>query len=332
MVSLKDVAQRAGVSAMTVSRTLNGNYPVSAETRARVLSAATELEYEPNVMGRNLRSPRNRTVIVAGLGFVEPMLTGVYAAASELGYDVLLMHTRLSSRGDFVRRIRNGMASGLLFMNMMDEEAMAEVAERYPLVQCGSGSDLTGACTVTVDEEDAAHDLVVRLAMQGRRRIAYASVTIAGQPPLMTLRREKGYLRALVEHGLPSSSALRSRSEFLREDLSPALAQADRWLRMDPAERPDAIVFDQNVQAVACVNRFREAGVALPREVAVASFDDQPIDAVVQPTLTAVGRPYEEMGREAMRMLAARIEGRPLACGRMVFPHVLMARGSTGPL
>jgi len=80
------------------------------------------------------------------------------------------------------------------------------------------------------------------------------------------------------------------------------------------------------------VNRFREAGLSLPREIAVASMDDLAVNAVIQPTLTAVGRPYEEMGREAMRMLAARIEGRPLACGRLVFPHVLMARGSSGPL
>jgi len=332
MVSLKDVAKRAGVSAMTVSRTLNGNYPVGAETRARVLAAAAELDYEPNVMGRNLRSARNRTVIVAGLGFVEAILTGVYAAAGELGYDVLLMHTRLTGRGDFVRRIRNGMASGILFMNMMDEEAMAEVGERYPMVQCGSATDLPGACTATVDEEDAAHDLFARLAMQGRRRIAYASVTIGGQPPLMTRRREAGYRRAQSEHGLVPSPALQSRSEFLRDDLAPALALADRWLRMDAAERPDAVVCDQNVQAVACVNRFREAGLSLPREIAVASMDDLAVNAVIQPTLTAVGRPYEEMGREAMRMLAARIEGRPLACGRLVFPHVLMARGSSGPL
>ncbi len=332
MVSLKDVAKRAGVSAMTVSRTLNGNYPVSAATRARVLAAASALDYEPNVMGRNLRAPFNRTVLVAGLGFVESILTGVYAAANELGYEVILMHTRLCNRGDYVRRIRNGMTSGILFMNMMDEEAMAEVGARHPMVQCGSASDLEGACTVTVDEEAAAHDLFSRLAMQGRRRIAYVSATIGGQPPLMSLRREDGYLRALAEHGLEAAPALRFRTEFLREDLTPALALSNRFLRLDPAQRPDAIVFDQNVQAVACVNRFRETGLALPQEIAVASMDDQPINDVIQPTLTAVGRPYEEMGREAMRMLAQRIEGRPLACGRLVFPHELMARGSTGPL
>jgi DNA-binding LacI/PurR family transcriptional regulator len=332
IASLKDVAKRAGVSAMTVSRTLSGNYPVSAQTRRNVLDAVAELDYEPNILGRNLRAMRNRTVLVAGHGLVEAILTGVYRAANELNYEVILMNTRFSASGDYVRRIRNGMTRGILFMNMLDEETLARIGAEYPMVQCGSAVELPDSCVVTVDETEAVCDLVGRLLREGRKRIAFVTMEIGGEATGMSRRREAGFLRAHAAHGAVPMAGYRIRNDYLGEDLSPALALARRIVAMDPAERPDALVVEQNIQAVACVNHFREAGLAVPQEISVASMDDQPVNTVIQPTLTAVGHPYGAMGVEAMRMLAARIENAHIPSRKVVFQHELRVRGSTGPL
>lgn len=329
MTSIKDVAKLAGVSAMTVSRTLNKNYPVSAETRKRVLKAVRELDYEPNVMGRNLRNTRNKTVLVAGLGFVDAMLSGIYHAAQQLDYEVILMHTRHFEKRDYIRRIKNGMASGIMFMNMMEEDVMAEINKTYSMVQCGSAVNLPNACTVSIDNEKAVHDLTCILLEQGRRKIAMISSFADGVLPQMTICRRKGFLNALADNQTEADPRLMVHCEFLREDLTPALAIAAQFADLPASERPDAVICEQNQVALACLTVFRARGLIVPQDIAVASLDDQPINLIMIPTITAIHHPYEAMGREAMLLLAAKIEDRITAPRQVIFKHELLWRDST---
>ena len=333
MASIRDVAQQAGVSPMTVSRVLNGGYPVKDSTRRRVLAAVKSLDYEPNLHGRGLRQARSRTVLVAGSGFVEPILDGIHKSAGELGYEVVLVHSppQRADPAALSRRVRGGLAGGILFLNMIDEDAIRTLTALHPVVQCGSAADVPGTCTVTVDEERAAYELVERLMRQGRRRVAYVAMDLPGGPPSMTRRREQGIRRALAAQGLALEPERLVRMTHLRDDYAPALDLARRFAAMPEDVRPDAVVYDQNILAVACVNVMREAGLAVPGSVAVASMDDNPIDLVIQPTLTAVGRPYKAMGEEAMRMLVDRIENPEAPCRQVVFRHILEMRGSTDP-
>jgi LacI family repressor for deo operon, udp, cdd, tsx, nupC, and nupG len=294
-----------------------------------VMKAVKELDYEPNVMGRNLRNSQNKTVLVAGLGFVEAMMTGIYMAAGELGYEVILMHTRMSEKSDYIRRIKNGLTSGILFMNMLDEEIMTEISASYPLVQCGSAVNMPNACSVSINDEAAVYDLTERLLRQGRRRIALISSTIAGIVPQMTKSRKKGFLKAMADHQVTIDPQLMVTCDFLKEDFSPALEIAEWFAGMDPAVKPDAVICEQNILAVTCVNVFREAGLAVPVQIAVASLDDQPLNTVIKPTITAIRHPYEAMGREAMQLLAAIIENKLKSSRQIVFKHDLIQRGST---
>lgn len=329
MASIKDVARLAGVSAMTVSRALNNNYPVSQKTRAQVMKAVRELDYEPNVMGRNLRNTQNKTVLVAGLGFVEPMLSGIYQTAGELGYEVILMHTRLFEKRDYIRRLKNGMTSGILFMNMPEDDVITEIGQTYHVVQCGSAARMSNGCSVSINEELAAFELTDMLLRQGHKRLALVSANIPGTPLLMSANRKKGFLQALSEDGLTPDPDLLLSCQFLRNDLTPALLIAERIIAMPPAQRPDAIICEQNVLAVACVNVLRDRGFSVPGQIAVASLDDQPINQISKPTITAVSRPYEAMGREAMQLLAALIENKMTASRQIVFKHDLRWRDST---
>ena len=329
MTSIKDVAKLAGVSAMTVSRTLNNNYPVSTLTRERVIKAVKELDYEPNMMGRNLRNTRNKTALVAGLGFVEPMMNGIYQAARQLDYEVILMHTRHFEKRDYIRRIKNGMASGILFMNMMEEDVMAEINETYSMVQCGSAVNMPNACSVSIDNEAAVYQLTDRLLHQGRRKIALISSFADGVMPQMTISRRKGFLKALLDNQTETDPRFLVHCDYLRDDLTPAVDIAAQFAGLPKSERPDAIICEQNQVAIACLNLFREKGLEVPRHTAIASLDDQPVNLILRPTLTAIHHPYEAMGREAMQLLAAKIEGKMSAPRQVIFKHELVWREST---
>jgi LacI family transcriptional regulator, repressor for deo operon, udp, cdd, tsx, nupC, and nupG len=329
MTSIKDVAKLAGVSVMTVSRALNNNYPVSQKTRALVMKAVKELDYEPNIMGRNLRNTSNKTVLVAGLGFVDAMLDGIYRAANELGYEVLLMHTRHFAKNDYIRRIKNGMSSGILFMNMPDEEVIAEIGAAYKVVQCGSAANMASGCSVSINEEEAAYELTDRFVRQGRPRVALVTASIGGTTLQMSKSRKSGYLRALADNGVQADPRLLYACEFIRENMLPAEAIAGQIAALDPAERPQAVICEQNVLSVACISLFRERGIAVPGEIAVASLDDQPVNLIIKPSITAIHRPYEAMGREAMQLLAAMIENKLTANRQIVFKHELARREST---
>lgn len=329
MASIKDVARLAGVSVMTVSRALNNNYPVSSKTRAQVMKAVRELDYEPNVMGRNLRNTRNKTVLVAGLGFVEPMMNGIYRSAGELGYEVILMHTRHFEKRDYIRRLKNGLTSGILFMNMPEDDVIAEISQSYRVVQCGSAAKTANGCSVTIDEEQAAFEMAATLLRQGRRRLALISASIAGTALQMSESRKKGFLQALRENNKIPDPQLLLSCDFLREDLTPALLITREILAMPAGLRPDAVICEQNVLAVACINAFQDQGIAVPGQIAVASLDDQPVNQIIKPSITAVSRPYEAMGREAMQLLAALIENKMTASRQIVFKHDLYWRDST---
>lgn len=329
MVSIKDVAKLAGVSVMTVSRTINKNYPVSAKTRKLVMDAVEKLGYEPNVMGRNLRKTENKTVLVAGLGFVDAMLMGIYKAANELGYEVILMHTRVSDKQDYIRRIKNGMTSGILFMNMFDEQTLTEIASNFHMVQCGYYIDIPNSCSVSINSENAVYELTDMLAKQGRRRIAYISNSVAGFIPNGIDVRKRGYLRALADNGLEAHPDLLLQCEFLREDYTPAASIAENFASLKSELRPDAVISEQDCIAIACVNTFKDRGIKVPEDIAVASFDDNPVNTIIKPSITAIRQPYEAMGREAMELLAAKIEGSLNDNKQVIFRHEIVVREST---
>ena len=221
------------------------------------------------------------------------------------------------------------MTSGILFMNMPEDDVIAEVGASYHVVQCGSAAKMASGCSVTIDEEGAAFEMTDMLLRQGRRRIALVSAEIDGQQMLMSKNRKKGVLQALNESGAAIDHRLMQACGFLREDLSPALQIAEKFAAMDASQRPDAIICEQNMLAIACVNTLRDRGIAVPGQVAVVSLDDQPINQISKPTITAISRPYEAMGREAMQLLVALIENKMTASRQIVFKHDLIWRDST---
>jgi LacI family transcriptional regulator, galactose operon repressor len=315
-VTLADVARRAGVSAATVSRVLNGNYPVAGRTRDRVLRAVSELDYVVNAHARSLAGRTSDMVGVLVNNVADPFFgliaAGVQAEVSaaqlltviagtggepdeELRYVELLMRQRAEAIV-----IAGGQTGGAEHAERLAALVRRAVAAGTRVVLCGRPA-LAGAPSVEIDNRRGAADLTRHLLAFGHRRIAYLTGP-AGNTT--TEARLAGHRDALAAAGVPESP-LRE-GTFDREGGRRAAAAI-----LALPDRPTAIVAANDLAAAGVLAAAREAGLTVPVDVSVAGFDDLPISRDAMPTLTTVRVPLDELGRRAGRIAVGQLPAEP---------------------
>jgi len=304
--SIKDVARRAQVSIASVSRVMNGQPTVREETRNRVLEAVQTLNYVPHVGARSLITQRTNVV-----GVLLPDLHGEFFSELIRGLDGLARDRRrqllLSSvRGEAEEvatalRALRGKVDGLV---VMSPHVDADLLQRnlpgaLPTVLLNSPLQGTGRSTFTIDSYRGARAMVRHLARRGHRRIAHIAGPEGNSDAEQRLRGYRDEMRRSRPKApleiLPGDFTQRSGYEAGRR-----LAQA--------RERPDAVFAANDVLAIGCLVAFREEGLRVPEDVAVAGFDDIPLASLVSPALTTVRVHIAELGRSAMEHLLAGIE------------------------
>lgn len=326
MATIEDVAAHAGVSIATVSRVLNNTYGVSQSKRDKVEEAVKALNYQPNVLGRNLRRSEPKMILVVCTEVINEAMSGIQDVASELGYDVILSYAGKNREGvDSIKFLQSGMVEGAIFLNLIfKEEELITLSNRLPVVQCGEYVDIPSSYLVACNDEKAAYELTCHLIQTGRRRIGFVAYETSGTDPHFSQDREKGYRRALLEHGIAYDASLRMAGDFSYDS---GLEAARQFLAME--NRPDAVVCTQDNMAAGCISAFRKAGIAVPEDIAVTGFDNTDIAEICDPQITTIAQPFYEIGRETMRLMVALIKGE-VTLGRQVFiNHQLLIRGST---
>ncbi|WP_295582445.1 LacI family DNA-binding transcriptional regulator [uncultured Oscillibacter sp.] len=333
MVTLKDVAQRAGVSASTVSRVLNGKDLVEEKTRARVLRIAEEMEYRPNVMAKGLKEGRTRTIafLIPNIeNQIYPSLAiAVETEARRQGYFVVFCNTQEDQEREreYIRNLKNRFVDGFLFSTALsggESRTLLELREEgYPAV-CLMRAAPDGTDAFVSDNERGAYLGTGYLLEQGFTRIA----TVTGRAQLELHRqRLRGYERALRDHGLP-----------VEEDLvwTGVEDQAERAYRcvLEKVEAgcvPQAVFAQSDPLAFDTMRALARAGLRVPEDVSVLGYDNVPFAACYSPALTTVEQPLYEMGRDATRHLIAVIEGRtPAGRPEKRYPPRLVLRDSVG--
>ncbi|SBT65865.1 transcriptional regulator, LacI family [Micromonospora sediminicola] len=331
-VSLKDIAERAGVSLATVSNVVNGYRPVGESTRQRVQQAIDELGYTPNLSARHLR--RGRTGLIA---LAIPELTNPYFAeladvaireAAGLGYTLLMENTagerteELTLLDGAQRHIIDGLILSPVAIGR--NEVLGRRAQ-LPLVLIGEGVYDVPYDHIAIDNVAASRTATAHLVALGRRRIAFV-----GAPPWDDRQsahlRIRGYREALVEAGMPFDLRLVApTAQFGRTDGERAMRHL---LTLD--EPPDAVLAYNDLTAIGALRALARAGVRVPDDVAVAGIDDIEEGRFSNPTLTTIAPDKREIGRLAVRRLVARIEGdaRPPAHEQPTFR--LVERESSG--
>lgn len=328
--SLKDVAQRAGVSVRTVSNVVNDAPHVSAATRARVQQVLDELDYRPNLAARTLRSGRSGL-----LGLVVPEIDSPYFgelaglvadAAERAGATLVVDQTR--GDADRERRLLSGPSGQVVDGLLLSPWALspAEVAGRrqgLPLVLLGERYDST-VDHVGVDNVAAARTATAHLIASGRRRIAALGL----QPHLANstaLQRVTGYREALGAAGRPVEAQLEVPVARLHR-ADGARAMHSLLALPDP---PDAVFCFTDELALGAMRVAWERGVRVPDDLALVGFDDVEDGRWSRPSLSTVSPDKAVLAEVAVARLLARVGGSDEPACSTTTPHTLVVRESS---
>lgn len=317
--TIRDVAERAGVSKSLVSLVMRGAPNVSEERREAVLRAAEELGYRPNVAARILRR-RARVLGVMAHDLHNPfhaeIIDGVQAAAAEDGYRVLVAAGR---QEEAVSTLLELPVDGMVLTGTtLSAARIDEAAREVPVALVGRTSRNPAVDTVVDDDRRGAELVAEHLAGLGHRRVAQIH---GGRGPGAALRRS-GFRRAAERLGM---SVVELAGNFTEESGRRA---TERLLAAE--ELPTAIFAANDATAVGVLEILDGAGIPVPDRVSVVGYDNTALAALHRISLTTVDQPRQEMGVTAARLLVGRLAGRT-APRRIVLPPSLVIRETTGP-
>ena len=328
-VSVKDVAARSGVSFQTTSKVLNGGGSVSEVTRARILQAASDLGYVPNLQARALVMQRTRTIGLIAGDFSDPglsrCLAGAEAEARRAGYGLLLTSVEPEGSGTeyALPAMMERRVDGILLAapQMEDDEALTHVLD--PTLPVVSVNHISGGAivAVTADDVNAGYLATRHLLAQGHRAIG----TLTGPAHRkLTMSRLDGYRRALHEATVEPAEDL---VEEAGVDVGGGLASLPTLLE----RRPDmtAVFCHHDLVAVGALAALRTLGRRVPVDCSVVGCDGLDTAASTNPPLTTVHVPFYEIGAEAMRVLLRLVAGGTDGARGTTLPVHLITRSST---
>ena len=326
--TVRDVARKAGVSAMTVSRVINGQSGVSVETRARIEAAIAELDYAPSKVASSLISSKTELIgmIVPDVSnpFFGPVVRGAETTARKAGYRLLLCNSESDLRleRDYVTDLVAHRVEGLLIAPVGDrsEVSLRRLVEgSFPIVLLDRTIADLSCDSVTLDNADGARRMVAHLVAVGHRSIAF----VTDADDVSTGRqRLAGFKEGLANGGIPFSDDLVFHTST---DQMGGYRAAQQILALN--ERPSAIFAVNNMTAVGVMQALRQVNLRVPDDISLVCFDDVQHLAVISPFLTVVDQPAETMARVAMQLLLERIAGNAGKQARSVsFPGTLVVR------
>jgi LacI family transcriptional regulator len=327
-VTIRDVAREANVSVATVSRALNGHSNVAEPVRRQVLEVANRLRYSPHAAARSLSSRSTQTI-----GVVLPDLHGEFFSELIRGIDSIARtssrHLLLSSyHGDpdeqaSALRAMRGRVDGLLVMSPYAEQPgfLAENLPLLPVVLISTRQDEPAWPVFEIDNHAGAEAMTGHLLSLGHRHIAF----IGGPAHNHDAReRLRGFRDAIAAHAGARGS------EFAGDFDEASGHRAGRAI-LESGDRPDAVFAANDMMALGCLYAFAQAGVEVPRDIALAGFDDIPLARFVHPSLTTMRVSIAELGGNALKRLLAQIEAsEPAAAEHHVLVPELVVRQSSG--
>jgi LacI family transcriptional regulator len=337
MVTIYDIAAKACVSAMTVSRVINNTGKISEKTRVKVRRIMEELNYVPNQMARSLVLQQSNMLFLLITDITNPFYTtlarGAEDAANKHGYRLLFGNSdeSVDKEKDYLDTILATRADGVLVAPTGDSSLPhLETLRRHqvPFVLLDREVPGMDSDVVLGDSKDGARKLVDHLTSQGHRRIAL----INGSPYVSSARlRLEGYREALKLNDMTYDETYVLETAFEpRSDLS----DIEAWLdRMDPL--PTAIVAGNNVLAVEVIRTLHKRGIRVPEQMSLVCFDDLGPYSEIDPFLTVVAQQAYQFGYLGMQMLVERIQERGetrLPWKKVVLPADMIVRRSVSTL
>ena len=328
-ITIYDVAREANVSMATVSRVVNGNPNVKPATRKKVLDVIERLEYRPNAVARGLASKKTTTVgvIIPDISnvFYAELARGIEDIATMYRYNILLSNSdqREDKEMQLLETMFGKQVDGIVFMSEHVSAELLTMMQRSPVPIVLAGTiDTSGQMpSVNIDYHQAAYEAVNRLLQNGHKRIAYVSGSFTS-----TINRAykfTGYERAIADAGLQLDNELTVESESNYEE---GLAAFNRLKSLDDA--PTAYFAGNDELAIGLIHGAQDAGLQIPNDIEVISFENSKLARMVRPELTSVVLPLYDIGAVSMRLLTKYMNKEQIDEKTVVLPHRIEERDS----
>ncbi|MCL4868863.1 MAG: LacI family transcriptional regulator [Anaerolineae bacterium] len=326
-VTIRDVAQHAGVSHQTVSRVINGVERVNPETRQKVEQAITELGYSPNAIARFMARGRTGTLACFAPNLTDytfaSLIEGAQKEARERGY--FLLSASAQDEQVFADLLEQFVTShhceGLMVINPYADGRHELLPTDFPLVFAGARPREDAANSVALDDVAVGRGATQHLLTLGHRRIGMVTGPMAED---CSQDRAQGFEEMMRAAGLVPDPALIIEGDWL------APSGYDAFMQFAAAgELPTAIFVQNDQMALGLLRAAREHGLHLPEHLSVIGVDDIPLVSYFDPPLTTIRQDFEQIGREATRLLIQAIERPHSPRQHRQLPAQLIKRRST---
>lgn len=310
-ITIYDIAEKLNIAASTVSRGLQDSPEIGKKTKKKIFETAETMGYHVNHYARRLRQQQSHTigVIVHRLNsnFVTSVLAGIEKVTTEAGYDLLIANSSESytkevgnAKNLFHKRV-DGLIVSLSFETMDLDHFKPFTEKDIPVLFFDRVEQDDHSTVVVIDNVKCGYIATKHLIEQGCKRIIHIT---SGLNRNVYAQRFKGYRKALAENELPFTQDM-----LIIGDLSEktGIDAALQMMKMKPM--PDGAFFTSDFMASMCIRTLNENGVSVPDDIAIVGFNNDPIGKIVEPTLTTINYPGEDMGEIAARNLINHLNG-----------------------
>jgi LacI family repressor for deo operon, udp, cdd, tsx, nupC, and nupG len=330
-VRMGDVAKKCKLSVATVSRVYSDPEKVSPKNREKVFKAILELNYQPNVLARNLRKLQTNTILIIIPNimntFFSYILKSIQRVAFDNGYRVLLGDTDSSTEMEakYLHYLQQKLVDGVILLYpRLNPSEIQKIAGEYPVVIVGQ-QDVQSGIPFVINNNCLSSQLATEhLIKLGHRRIAHFSGPLS-QP--VSQERQRGYLLALETHGLDIDPSLLYEGNFYFDS-----GYSSALKLLASSKPPTALVAASDEMAIGAIKAARKLGFLVPKDFAIVGFDDIKMASICEPPLTTMAQPKEEIARISTEMLLSYIKGDPLNQNYVILNDELVIRESCGTL
>ncbi len=327
--TMRDVADKAGVSIQTVSAVVNNKDGISQPTRNRVLDIIKELNYRRDPIARSMRTGQIGLIGLLVQDIANPVLSNiasiVEANVSDEDFNVVLYNANsdVNRERAYLELAANRLIDGLIVVNAVDQAYSVATLEEasIPTVFIDSLATPT-LSSVSTDDLQGAYLATQHLIKQGHQQIAH----ISGAPGLeITKRRADGYQQALVDHDLEFQMIVSP--ESMQWDYQAGYNSMSRIL--DDTHRPSAVFIAGDELAIGAYRAVYDKGLSIPQDLSIVGFDDIEASAFATPPLTTIRQPFAEMASKAVSLLFDIIKDQQTETVQIMLQPELIVRQST---
>jgi DNA-binding LacI/PurR family transcriptional regulator len=330
MATISDVARLSGQSKTTVSRVINNHPYVSDLKRELVLKAMKELGYTPNPSARRLRGQLTTTIGVIVPRIVNPffsyLVNSIEEAAYKKGYQVLIAQSNEDEEKElaFLNLLKTKQVDGIIMTSIENDWNVIEPYNEYgSIVLCNDYVDQGAAPMIRLDQTKGAYLGVKHLLEKGHQKIAYCTGGLFDEQG-RGKDRNLGFQKAIKEADCKINPKWIFVDQHTIEDGKQVLKQI-----LELNDRPTAIFTGSDEVAAGIIIEAKEQGLSIPKDLAVVGFDDQPIAELLDPKLTTIRQPVDQMGEKSVEVMIEMLENPDKTIESYELPIELIVRQST---